>query len=81
MEILDVAERAGFFAGAAALLGLAFLIPLYVSQRRDIERLRTWADLAPHAPEEAETAAAAGVRLAQEAAFTEAAAAAATERE
>jgi hypothetical protein len=80
MEIVELFERAGYFAGAAAILGMLFLVPLYVSQRRDIERLRHWAQLAPHAPDEAETAAAADVRLAQEAAFTEAAAAAATQR-
>jgi hypothetical protein len=80
MEIVELFERAGYFAGGAAILGMLFLIPLYVSQRRDIERLRRWAQLAPHAPDEAETAAAADVRLAQEAAFTEAAAASATQR-
>jgi hypothetical protein len=81
MEIIELVERAGLYAGAAALFGLLFLIPLYVSQSRDIERLRMWSELMPHAPAEAEEAAAADVRLAHEAAFTEAAAAAATERE
>ena len=80
MELTELFEKAGFLAGAASILGLLFLIPLYVSQRRDIHRLRVWADFAPHAPEEAETAAATDVRLAHEAAFTEAAAAAATDR-
>ena len=77
---MELFERAGFLAGAAALLGLPFLIPLYLSQRRDVQRLRLWAQWAPHAPEEAETSAAADVRLAHAAAFTEAAAAAATDR-
>jgi hypothetical protein len=80
MEIIELVERAGFYAGTAALFGLLFLIPLYVSQRRDIERLRMWAEYAPHAPEEAEQFAAAEVHVAEEAAFTEAAAQAATER-
>ena len=80
MEIIELVERAGLYTGAAALFGLLFLIPLYVSQRRDIERLRIWAQFAPHAPDEAETLAATDVRLAHEAAFTEAAAAAATDR-
>jgi LytR cell envelope-related transcriptional attenuator len=80
MELIEVVERAGYLAGAASLLGMLFLIPLYVSQRRDLHRLRVWADFAPHAPEEAETSAATDVRLAHEAAFTEAAAAAATDR-
>ena len=80
MEIMELVERAGFYAGSAALFGLLFLVPLYVSQRRDIERLRLWSQLVPNAPQEAETSAATDVRLAHEAAFTEAAAAAATDR-
>jgi LytR cell envelope-related transcriptional attenuator len=80
MEIIELVERAGFYAGTAAIFGLLFLIPLYVSQRRDIERLRLWAQYTPHAPEEAERSAAADVRLAHEAAFTDAAAQAATDR-
>ena len=80
MEIVELLERAGFFAGAAALFGLAFLIPLFVSQRRDRARLRRGAARAPPAPPAAAAAAAPDVRLAHEAAFTEAAAAAATDR-
>jgi hypothetical protein len=76
----DIIVRIGYYAGTAAFLGIAFLIPLYLSQRRDVERLRLWADYAPSAPTEAEHAAATDVRLAHEAAFTKAAAQAATAR-
>jgi LytR cell envelope-related transcriptional attenuator len=76
----EIIVRIGYYAGTAAFLGIAFLIPLYLSQRRDMERLRLWADYAPSAPEEAEHAAATDVRLAHEAAFTKAAAQAATAR-
>jgi hypothetical protein len=76
----DIIVRIGYYAGTAAFLGIAFLIPLYLSQRRDVQSLRLWADYAPSAPTEAEHAAATDVRLAHEAAFTKAAAQAATAR-
>jgi hypothetical protein len=47
MEILELAETIGLYAGTAAFFGLALLIPLYFSQARDLQRLREWADLAP----------------------------------
>jgi len=77
---MSIIVRIGEYAGTAAFLGLAFLLPLYISQRRDVQRLRLWADYAPSAPEEAEHAAATDVRLAHEAQFTKAAAQAATAR-
>lgn len=80
MEIIDLLERIGRYAGMAAFLGLVFVIPLYVSQRRDVQRLRLWADYTPNAPDEAEHVAATGARLAHEAAITDASAQAATDR-
>jgi hypothetical protein len=77
---VDIIVRIGEYAGAAAFIGIALLVPLYVSQRRDVQRLRLWADYAPAAPHEAEHAAATDVRLAHEAAFAQAAAEAATAR-
>jgi hypothetical protein len=47
MEILELAEKIGRYAGTVAFLGLALLIPLYISQARDVRRLREWAELAP----------------------------------
>jgi hypothetical protein len=77
---VDIIVRIGYYAGTVALLGIALLIPLYLSQRRDVQRLRLWSEYAPRAPEEAEHAAATNVRLAHEAAFAQAAAEAATAR-
>jgi hypothetical protein len=77
---VDIIVRIGYYAGTAAFLGLALLIPLYLSQRRDVQRLRLWSEWAPSAPQEAEHVAATSVRLAHEGAFTEAAAQAATDR-
>lgn len=48
--MIDLLQTAGVYAGAAAFFGLAFLIPLYFSQARDVRRLRQWAALAPDAP-------------------------------
>jgi hypothetical protein len=77
---MEIIERIGYYVGTAAFLGLALLIPLYVSQVRDIRRLRLWSEHAPEAPAEAERAAATEVRLAHEAAITHATAQAAAER-
>jgi len=80
VEIIDLLERIGFYAGTLAFVGLAFVIPLYVSQRRDVQRLRLWAQHTPSAPDEAEHVAATSVRLAHEGAITDASAQAATQR-
>jgi hypothetical protein len=77
---MEIIERIGTYIGTAAFFGLAFLIPLYVSQARDIRRLRMWSQHAPDAPAEAADAAATEVRLAHEAAITHATAQAAAER-
>jgi LytR cell envelope-related transcriptional attenuator len=77
---MEIIERIGYYVGTAAFFGLALLIPLYVSQARDIRRLRLWSQHAPDAPAEAEQAASTEVRLAHEAAITQATAQAAAER-
>jgi hypothetical protein len=80
LSFVDLFERIGRYAGAAAFFGLALLIPLYITQSRDVRRLRLWSEHAPDAPREAEHAAATEIRLAHEAAITQATAQAAAER-
>lgn len=47
MELLDLLYRAGLYAGVAAAVVLAALIPMYIQQSRDLLRLRAWAALTP----------------------------------
>jgi LytR cell envelope-related transcriptional attenuator len=47
MDLLDLLYQAGLYAGIVAFIFLAFLIPLYVQQSRDVHRLRAWAALTP----------------------------------
>ena len=47
MEVLQIVERVGAYAGFAAVIGLAVLSALYFSQARDLRRLREWAGRAP----------------------------------
>src|SRR5918995_161383 len=65
---MDLVQQAGTYAGVAAFFGLAFLLPLYMSQSRDVRRLREWSARAPDAVEEAERATVASARAAQQAA-------------
>jgi LytR cell envelope-related transcriptional attenuator len=64
---MDVVEEAGRYAGVAAIIGLAVFLPLFLSQARDIRRLRLWSEHEPNAAEEAEQAAVASARAAQQA--------------
>jgi LytR cell envelope-related transcriptional attenuator len=64
---MDLVEQAGRYAGVAATVGLAIFLPLFVSQARDIRRLRVWSERDPHAVEEAEQAVVASARAAQQA--------------
>jgi hypothetical protein len=80
LTLTELFERIGYYAGTVALLGLVLLVPLYIAQSRDVHRLRLWSEQAPDAPREAERAAATEVRLAHEAAITQATAQAAAER-
>ena len=69
---MDLVQQAGTYAGVAAFFGLAFLLPLYMSQSRDIRRLREWSERDPDAVEEAERATVASARAAQQAAVARA---------
>lgn len=64
MDLVDIRENVGIYAAVAAVIGLAFVVPLYVSQARDIRRLRTWMLLTPDL-EAAEREAAEAARLAE----------------
>jgi LytR cell envelope-related transcriptional attenuator len=77
---VEFLERIGYYVGTAAFLGLALLVPLYLSQSRDVRRLRVWAEHDPQAPAEAEEAAANSVRVAYETAVNQALADAAASR-
>ena len=39
---MGIAETVGAYTAAVAALGMALLLPLFVSQRRDLHRLREW---------------------------------------
>jgi hypothetical protein len=64
---MDLVEQVGAYAGVAATVGLAIFLPLFVSQARDIRRLRVWSEREPDAVEEAEQAVVARARAAQQA--------------
>ena len=64
MELLEVPEKIGLYVGILAFFGIALVIPLYVSQHRDIRRLRTWMLITPEL-EAAEREAADAARLAE----------------
>jgi hypothetical protein len=65
-------EQVGVYAGVGAIFGFALLLPLYVSQARDVRRLREWSEREPNAAAAAEQAAVASARVAQEAAVARA---------
>lgn len=44
----ELIVRAGGAAAAFALLGMAIVLPLFLSQRREIRRLLRWRELEPH---------------------------------
>lgn len=44
---MDIVVQIGIYAGAAAFVGLAFLVPLFLTQARDVHRLRQWMELVP----------------------------------
>jgi hypothetical protein len=69
---MDLAQQVGAYVGAAALVGLVVFLPLYVSQARDVRRLRAWSEREPDAAAEAERAALAGARVAQQTAVARA---------
>ena len=56
MQIEELFDSATGFVALGALLGLALLLPLYLSQRRDVRRMRDWMDREPNHPAEDLTA-------------------------
>ena len=62
---MNIATDIGAYVGAAAFVGLVFVVPLYFSQARDIKRLRTWMLLTPDLAV-AEQEAAEAARVAEE---------------
>lgn len=73
---MDVVQQAGMYAGAAAFVGLLLFLPLYLSQWRDVRRLRVWSERDPGGAADAERAAMASARAAQQAAVARASGAA-----
>lgn len=69
---MDVAQEVGLYVGAASFVGLAIFLPLFLSQARDIRRLRVWSEREPEAAEQAVEAAIATARVAQQAAVARA---------
>lgn len=47
MDLTDFLLRGGLYAGAASFVGIVLLLPLYIQQRRDVRRLRDWAQISP----------------------------------
>jgi hypothetical protein len=47
VQVSEIFDTVGGFVALAALLGVILLIPLYLSQRRDVRRLRAWTDQEP----------------------------------
>ena len=50
MEISELFDRFGGYVSLAAMAGVLLLLPLYLSQRRDVRRLRSWMDREPDHP-------------------------------
>jgi LytR cell envelope-related transcriptional attenuator len=51
MDVIDF-DLAGGLVAVAAVIGLLLALPLYLSQRRDVHRLRTWMEREPSHPVE-----------------------------
>jgi hypothetical protein len=47
---MDLVEQIGRYAALASVLGLLLLLPLYLSQRRDVQRLRAFMETEPTHP-------------------------------
>jgi hypothetical protein len=50
MQITEIFDSATGFVALAALVAIALLLPLYLSQRRDVQRMRAWMDREPGHP-------------------------------
>jgi LytR cell envelope-related transcriptional attenuator len=51
MDLIDF-DLVGAFVSVAAAIGLLLALPLYFSQRRDVQRLRAWMERVPEHPAE-----------------------------
>jgi len=47
VELTEIYDSAVGFVALAAVLGIVLLLPLYISQRRDVHRLRAWHEREP----------------------------------
>jgi hypothetical protein len=50
VQITEIFDSAAGFIALGALLGFALLTPLYISQRRDVHRMRAWMEREPDHP-------------------------------
>jgi len=64
---MEFVQEAGQYAGVAAIAGLIVFLPLFLSQARDVRRLRAWSVREPDAVKGAEEAAVAAAKAAQQA--------------
>jgi LytR cell envelope-related transcriptional attenuator len=50
MSVSEIFDTVGGFIALGALLGILLLLPLYLSQRRDVRRMRAWMEREPSYP-------------------------------
>lgn len=50
MSVTEIFDTVGGFVALGALIGVLLLLPLYLSQRRDVKRMRAWMELEPAYP-------------------------------
>lgn len=50
MELSELVQRTGELVAIPAAIGFVLLLPLYLSQRRDLARLRVWMEREPEHP-------------------------------
>ncbi len=50
MEISEIFDRVSGYLALTAAIGFALLLPLYLSQRRDVRRMRGWMEREPEHP-------------------------------
>jgi hypothetical protein len=51
MSVSEIFDTVGGFIALGALLGILLLLPLYLSQRRDLRRMRDWMEREPDYPD------------------------------
>jgi hypothetical protein len=52
VQVREIFDTVGGFIALGALVGVLLLLPLYLSQRRDVKRLRAWMEVEPDYPAE-----------------------------